>query len=110
MAELQYKKKVSNKNPAWNFGPNRKSFVKVSDILKIIQKKSTIKFEIKRNKNFFETNILKLSNTKAKKILNWYPIWDLQKSIDSVMEWNNQIKKGKDPKKICENQINDYLK
>jgi len=110
LAELQYKKKVSNKNPAWNFGPNRKSFVKVSDILKIIQKKSTIKFEIKRNKNFFETNILKLSNTKAKKILNWYPIWDLQKSIDSVMEWNNQIKKGKDPKKICENQINDYLK
>ena len=45
----------------------------------------------------------------AKKILNWYPIWDLQKSIDSVMEWNNQIKKGKDPKKICENQIKDFL-
>ena len=110
LAELQYKKKIPNKNPVWNFGPNKKSFVKVGDILKIIQKKTTIKFEIKRNKSFFETNILKLSNTKAKKFLRWYPIWNLQKSIDSVMEWNNQIKKGKDPKKICEKQINDYLK
>lgn len=110
LAKLQFTRKKIHKRQNWNFGPNKSSFVKVIDILKLIKKDFKIKIEIKKNKDFFETNILKLDNTKAKKFLGWQPIWNLQKSLDSVMEWNYKIKKKKDAKKITEDQINDYLK
>ena len=95
LAEKIHDKKIRNLNQNWNFGPNKRSFVKVSDILKLIKKDFEIKIKIKRNKDFFETNILKLDNSKAKKFLNWQPIWNLQKSLDSVMEWNYKTKKNK---------------
>lgn len=110
LAELQFKKKRLHKNQTWNFGPNKSSFVKVNDVIKIIQKKYFLRFKVKKNKKFFETNILKLDNNKSKKNLKWYPIWNLQKSLDSVMEWNDKFINKNDPKKICENQINNYLK
>ncbi len=109
LAELQYKKKRIHKNQNWNFGPNKTSFVKVIDILKIIKKNYKIKVKIKKNKDFFETNILKLDNNKAKKILKWYPNWNLQKSIESVMEWNYEYRENKNAKKISEAQINSYF-
>ena len=110
LAELQYKKKKLHNNQTWNFGPNQRSFVKVIDILKMIKKKFKIEFRIKKNTNFFETKILKLNNNKAKKFLNWSPNWNLQKSIDSVMGWNYEVKKNKNAKEISETQINNYLK
>ena len=109
LAELQYKKKRLHKDQNWNFGPNKKSFVKVIDILKIIKKKYKIKIKIKKNKDFFETKILKLDNNKAKNNLNWRPNWNLQKSIDSVMGWNDEFRKNKNAKKISEHQINNYF-
>lgn len=109
LAELQYKKKQLHKDQNWNFGPNKTSFVKVIDILKIIKKKYKFKVKIKKNKDIFETNILKLDNNKAKKNLNWRPNWNLQKSIDSVMGWNDEFRKNKNAKRISEGQINNYL-
>ena len=50
-----------------------------------------------------------ISNSKAKKYLNWYPIWDVNKSIDNVIEWNNHYKKNKNAKNICEKQIRRYF-
>tara|TARA_B100001057_G_scaffold239402_1_gene239654 strand:+ start:5938 stop:7011 length:1074 start_codon:yes stop_codon:yes gene_type:complete len=110
LAELQYKKKKLHNNQTWNFGPNQRSFVKVIDILKMIKKKFKVEFKIKKNTNFFETKILKLNSYKAKRFLNWSPNWNLQKSLDSVMEWNYKVKKNKNAKEISETQINNYLK
>ena len=51
-----------------------------------------------------------INNSKAKKYLNWYPIWDVNKSINNVIEWNDQFKKTKNAKNICEVQIKNYFK
>jgi len=110
LAELQYKKKLLHKNPNWNFGPSKKSFVKVIDIVKMIKKHLNIKVKINKNQSFFETKILKLNSSKAKKFLNWNPVMDLNKSIQSVIEWNYLFKKYKNAKKVCEGQINNYFK
>ena len=110
LAQSQYKKKTIHTNPNWNFGPNKKSFVKVIDIIKKIQKIKKIKVKIKTKQNFFETEVLKLDSKKAKKFLKWYPKWDLNKSISNVIEWNDLFRKNKNAKKICEDQITNYLK
>ena len=110
LAQSQYQKKTIHTNPNWNFGPNKKSFVKVIDIIKKIQKIKKIKVKIKTKQNFFETEVLKLDSKKAKKFLKWYPKWDLNKSISNVIEWNDLFRKNKNAKKICEDQITNYLK
>lgn len=111
LAELQYKnKKINIKKPAWNFGPNKNSFVKVIDVVNYIENKVKLKKKIQKKQSFFETKILKLNSNKAKKYLKWYPVWNLKKSIDSVIEWNSLYKKTNNAKQICEHQIIKYLK
>tara|TARA_B100000900_G_scaffold411862_1_gene432412 strand:+ start:135 stop:1202 length:1068 start_codon:yes stop_codon:yes gene_type:complete len=110
LAELQFKAKKLHKNKTWNFGPDKKSFIKVIEIVRYIKKSYKLKIEINKKQKFFETKILKLNSHKAKKYLKWYPIWNLDKSINSVLEWNKLYKKTKNAKKICEEQIIDYFK
>ncbi len=109
LARLQYEKKNINKEPFWNFGPDRKNFIKVSNIANYIKKFRKFTLKYSNTKNFEETNILKLSNQKSKQILNWYPKWDIYKSLNYVIEWNDLYKQNKDAKKICEKQIREYL-
>ena len=110
LAQSQYEKKIVHINPNWNFGPNKSSFVKVVDIVNRIDKQKKIKVKISGSQNFSETNVLKLDSKKAKKILKWSPKWDLNKSLNNVIEWNNLFKKNRNAKRICEDQINNYLK
>ena len=110
LAKSQYDKKITHKIPNWNFGPNKKCFVKVIDIINKIKKQKKIKVKIKKTQNFFETKVLKLDSEKAKKFLKWSPKWDLNKSLNNVIEWNDLFKKNRNAKKICEDQITNYLK
>ncbi len=110
LAEKQYKSSIIHRKPSWNFGPNINNFNRVIDVVKIAQNNSHFKINLNYKQKFLETKILKLNNNKSKKFLKWYPKWNLRKSIDSVIEWNNQFKKKINAKKICEDQIKDYLK
>ena len=109
LAQKQYEKKLTKTNPNWNFGPNKSSFVKVIIVLNKIKMIKKINFSINKKQNFFETNILKLNSSKSKRFLNWKPRWGLNISINNVIEWNDLYKKNKDAKKICEDQIANYL-
>jgi len=109
LAQKQYEKKLTKTNPNWNFGPNKSSFVKVIILLNKIKMIKKINFSINKKQNFFETNILKLNSSKSKRFLNWEPRWGLNISINNVIEWNDLYKKNKNAKKICEDQIANYL-
>ena len=111
LAQLQFENKLKNIEGKWNFGPNQKSFIKVIDVIKKINKLKKIKFKLDKTRRIIkETKILKLSNKKAKKFLMWKPKWNLNITLNYVIEWNDSCKKKKDPKEICEKQIMEYLK
>ncbi len=110
LAELQFKSKITHKNAAWNFGPNKSSFKKVIEIVNYIKRNNKLLIKNQKKQTFFETKILKLNSNKAKKYLKWKPSWNLNRSIDSVLEWNKLYKKTKNAKQICERQIINYLK
>ena len=48
LSKLHFKKNIYNKNSSWNFGQDKKNFVKVIDIVRKIKKKKKIKVEIKQ--------------------------------------------------------------
>lgn len=110
LAEKQYLNKLSKINHSWNFGPKKSSFVTVKQVIKKFKNQKMInKFLIKKNKNI-ETKILKLNSSKAIKYLNWKQKWNIDQTLRKIKEWNNLTNKKKNFRKMCENQIVEYLK
>ena len=109
LAKKQYIGKIDNKDHAWNFGPNNNNFKKVIDVVNIIKKTNNFNYEIINNKKFKETRSLRLNSNKSKKNLDWVPKWNLFKSIEKTINWNDNIKKGFSAKSICEQQFLMYI-
>lgn len=111
LAQNIHKKKLKKIEQNWNFGPNISCCKSVRYLTNYISKHLKIKVLIlkKRQKIFKpETTILRLSNYKAKKLLNWKPKWSINNSLNKIIEWNLQIKNNK-PYKVCLDQIKEYL-
>tara|TARA_B100000927_G_scaffold231352_1_gene191387 strand:- start:166 stop:1242 length:1077 start_codon:yes stop_codon:yes gene_type:complete len=110
LAEKQFLNQLSNLDHSWNFGPKKKSFISVKQVINKFRKKKLIKkILIKKNKNI-ETKILTLNSNKASKYLNWNQKWDIDQTLQKIIEWNNIVNKKKNYREICENQIKEYLK
>ena len=110
LAQKQYENKLIGLNYSWNFGPKINSFIKVNQIIDRIKKIKKIKKTIIKKNNIIETKVLKLNSNKANKHLNWKQKWNINQTLTKTIEWNDLNKKSKNPKKICEQQIIEYLK
>ena len=55
-----------------------------------------------------ESIILKLDISKAKTLLNWKPIWDIEEAVGKTMDWYQNYKK-KNMYNFCVEQIKSYI-
>ena len=111
LAQKLYNKKINNINNNWNFGPNISNCKNVNYIAKYFSNKLKFKiaYDIKGKKGFqHETSYLRLSNHKARTILDWYPKWNLNQTLDKIFEWNSMLNK-KNALYITKKQIFEYL-
>ena len=112
LAQYLYNNKLQEQIQNWNFGPNLSSCKSVRYVAERFAKALNLKIKIFKSKNKIfksETNLLRLSNLKSRKYLNWEPKWKLNKSIDKIIDWNRE-KQNKKPINICEKQIKEFLK
>ena len=95
---------------AWNFGADESAAKPVEWIVERLCSKwgGNASHEIDQGRQPHETNYLKLDCSKAKTELGWHPRWDLDKAIDSIIEWTRIYQQGLDVKKICLSQIEEY--
>ncbi len=110
LIQKQYNKDITKLGYGWNFGPNKQNFQTVKFIVDFFKKKYNFKYKLLKSKKFKETRILKLSNNKSKSNLNWFPRWNLEKSLNKIIEWENYKTRKYDLAKICEMQIKSYFK
>ncbi len=82
-----------NVDDAFNFGPEISSNKTVEDVLSIFSKYwSKAVWENTSNNNLYkEAEILHLDSTKAKKILDWMPVWNLDESIEYTSTWYKSL-------------------
>ena len=74
-------------------------------------KKVSWKLEKKSEKNFFESNILKLNCNKAKKILKWKSILNFNETVNMTVNWyKNYYYQPKNLYKTSFYQIKEYEK
>ena len=95
----------------WNFGPNPDSAVSVIEIVKHIIKnynKGKFIYEYKDKEEYHEANLLLLDITKAKRILEWQPIYDIEDTIKATVEWYKKFE-NEDCYKLCVVQINEFI-
>ncbi len=113
LGSLMMSKKIKNiENPNWNFGPNKKNCVKVIKITKMIIKKWSnrkYKVNIKKNKNFKESNLLSLNIDKAFKELKWKPKLTLNENLDLTVDWYKSYYLRKNMQKYTLSQIKFFL-
>ena len=105
-------KKMKNIEQNWNFGPNISNCKSVKYIASFFADSLRLKLKIKNNKDKGfkpETSFLRLSNYKAKKFLKWSPEWNLNQSLQKILEWNMKVKKSKYID-VCKEQILDFMK
>jgi len=110
LAEKQFKSKKLDNYNAWNFGPKKENFIKVINIVNLLKKRFNFDTKISKKQKFSETKVLKLNSNKSNRKLKWSNKWNLKKSLNKVMEWNQLFNKNVKAKKICEKQIKEYFK
>ena len=97
---------------AFNFGPRNKSKNNVISLIKEMKKYwDSVDFEVARKKYYYESNLLQLNSTKAKKKLKWKCKLNFNENIKLVSKWykNFYFKEG-DNFLFSKNQIEDYQK
>lgn len=73
---------------AWNFGPNSESNVTVMELVNVATKHwGKIDFDYDKGVHPHEAGFLMLDSSKAAKLLQWSPVWDLEATVKYTINW-----------------------
>ena len=95
----------------WNFGPNDFDVQNVEWITKTICDLwgGGAEYCIDENPQPHEANYLKLDCSKAKTELGWYPRWNIDSTLQAIVEWNKSYISGENIRNVSIKQINKYF-
>ncbi len=95
---------------AWNFGPDDSDARPVEWLVERICKKwgGDASYTIDDSMQPHEAHHLRLDCSKARAELGWNPRWNVEKAIESIIEWTLAYKQGKDMRAVCLKQIQEY--
>jgi CDP-glucose 4,6-dehydratase len=96
---------------AWNFGPSEDDAKSVKWIVEYFCQKwpHQALYLTDKNPQLHEANYLKLDSSKARNILGWKPVWNLEQTIDNIIEFCLVYKKNQSTTDICNSQIEQFL-
>lgn len=95
----------------WNFGPDDND---AKTVEWIISQMCTLwggssTYELDTNLQPHEATYLKLDCSKAKAKIGWYPKWNIEITLQKIIEWVQAYDKGENMRQFCEKQIYEYL-
>ena len=95
---------------AWNFGPKDEDCKPVNWILdKMVSKWGDgACWELDKNNNPHEAGFLKLDCSKAANRLKWQPKWNLEHTLNLIIDWHQLYLNKLDVKKECIKEIKNY--
>ena len=93
----------------YNIGPNDEDCISTGELVKLfIRYWEGATYECVNVNGPHEANFLKLDSSKAKRILGWSPIWNVEEAIKNTVEWYRAYDEGKDLEAITDLQIEKY--
>lgn len=96
----------------WNFGPKEDDAKPVDWILdKMVAKwKGIADWRLDDNAHPHEAGFLKLDISKAKSRLDWQPTWDLESTLQRIIDWHQEWLNQGDMQAFCLNEINEFMR
>jgi CDP-glucose 4,6-dehydratase len=77
----------------WNFGPAEEADLSVREVVESIKRHwSRIDYRLAQAVDApHEANLLKLDCTKARKLLNWHPVWNSETTFEKTVGWYREF-------------------
>lgn len=96
---------------AWNFGPSSADPRTVLDVANTINSRlNGAPVEIVGNQyHQHEAGLLQLSCDKAHHLLNWYPRWNVDRTLSATADWYGAVLGGESPEAITRAQLREYF-
>lgn len=96
---------------AWNFGPHDESFVTAEHMLqKAVEISGKGQYHVEPDNFAHESALLKLDIAKAKTVLGWKPILNLEGNLAYTLNWYKAYyAKNEDMRKFTDDQINSFF-
>lgn len=94
----------------WNFGPYDSDVISVGAVLEYLVKNwhQPAEWVSDGTEQPHEARLLKLDISKANAELKWKPLWTLEKSLSSIIDWYSAYSNGEDMAVVTLNQIKEY--
>ena len=94
----------------WNFGPDERDARTVEWVVRSFCEKwgEGASYEVAGVPQLHEAGYLKLDCSKAMKALGWRARWDLDRTLDSIVEWTRAYRDGKGLMQVSLAQIEEY--
>jgi CDP-glucose 4,6-dehydratase len=112
---LTLAEKLYNEGPlygeAWNFGPYDTDVRPVQWVVRTLCEKwgKASTYTVDTNEHPHEAHYLKLDCSKANSHLGWHPRWDLNQSLDKVIDWTKTYENNGDLTEASIQQIKEYI-
>lgn len=97
---------------AYNVGPEEKNIVMTRDLVRLFcEKWNDPELEIlySDENGPHEAGKLYLNCDKVKKVLGWKQKWNIEKTIESIVEWSKCYVSGSEIRQCMERQIGEYM-
>lgn len=95
----------------WNFGPDQsdsKNVEWISDTLCRMWGQNAT-YELDKNIHPHEANYLKLDCSKAHELLNWHQKWNIEITLQKIVDWHRAFINKSDMRQVTVNQIEEYF-
>lgn len=113
IAKEQYKDRGLAGN--YNVGPDETDCWTTGELVDLFcrewerQTGTTITWENRYDGGPHEANFLKLDCSKIKKAFGWKPVWNVEKTMEKIVEWSQSYLSGEDVNACMEKQITEFL-
>lgn len=95
---------------AWNFGPKDECVKPVGEVMDrlVTLWPGDVSWVLDSSHHPNEAELLKLDISKVKMRLKWKPTWDLNKTLQSIIEWHQSWLNDEDMRSVTLGQIDNY--
>jgi CDP-glucose 4,6-dehydratase len=100
----------SSFDEGWNFGPDDHDVKPVGWIAERLDAAfdGGVDWQVDEGEHAHEANYLKLDSSKAKALLGWQPVWELDRALASIARWYNAIRAGEDLRALALSEIEAF--
>ncbi len=93
---------------AWNFGPGAEGNRTVETVLTMLQAHwPELKWEQSQSLQPHEATLLHLDHARAQEVLNWQPVWSLDRALQETADWYRRFHEKADI--LTGSQLNSYV-